>query len=66
LRPTRRDRRGRVELGDVIVAVDGQEVKSAADLVLALERHEAGQRVKVTVLRDGRRHEVEAVLGGAS
>jgi S1-C subfamily serine protease len=65
LRPTRRNRLGRVELGDVIVAVEGQPVKSAADLLLLLETRKAGDRVTVTVLRDGRRQDMEAVLGSS-
>jgi S1-C subfamily serine protease len=64
LRPTRRGPRGGIELGDVIVAVDGEPVTTAADLVLLLERRRAGDAVAVTVERDGRRREVEVELDG--
>lgn len=61
----RRGLLGRVELGDVIVSVDGQRVGSGADLVLALEERKAGEKVKVEVERDGRRREVEVTLDAA-
>ena len=61
----RRDLLGRVELGDVIVAVAGQKVASGADLILALEEKKAGEKVKVEVLRDGRKREVEVTLDPA-
>ncbi len=63
LRPTRFDRLGRVDLGDVIVAVDGKPVASDADLLFLLERREPGERVRVTVERGGRRRDVAVVLG---
>ena len=63
LRPTRRDRRGRLELGDLIVAVDGEPVASSADLLLALERRRPGETVTVTVERDGARRDLAVVLG---
>ncbi|HUP24751.1 MAG TPA: trypsin-like peptidase domain-containing protein [Thermoanaerobaculia bacterium] len=53
LRPLRQTRDGRMELGDIIVAVDEEKVRSGDDLQLALERFEPGQRVRVRVLRDG-------------
>jgi S1-C subfamily serine protease len=53
LRPLRQTRDGRMELGDIIVSVDEEKVRSGDDLQLALERFEPGQRVTVRVLRDG-------------
>ena len=66
LEATRRDRLGRVVLGDVIVAVDGEAVTSGGDLLLALETRQAGETVAVTVLRDGRRRELRVELGEGS
>ena len=63
LRGTYRDRRGRVELGDVIVELDGQPVSSDLDLILLLERYRVGDRVQVGVEREGRRIDLEVVLG---
>ncbi len=63
LRGTTRDRRGRLIIGDVIVAIDDQPVRSADDLVLALERREVGEVVVVRYLRDGEEHRAEVLLG---
>jgi S1-C subfamily serine protease len=62
LRPTTRDRRGRLLLGDVIVAVEGEPVRSSNDLFLALERRKVGDRVKLSLLRDRKPEEVEVRL----
>jgi S1-C subfamily serine protease len=63
LRGTLTDTVGRVRLGDVVVEVDGHPVRSPDDLVLALERRQVGETVEVTVLRNGRRRQVEVELG---
>ena len=63
LQPTRRDQRGRVVLGDVIVAIDGQQVRSAEELRLRLEQRRAGDTVTVTVDRDGRKRDLRIRLG---
>jgi S1-C subfamily serine protease len=62
LRPTRRDSVGRIVLGDVIVAVDGQEVESNDELDERLESYKVGDRVNVTVERNGRKTDVPVVL----
>jgi S1-C subfamily serine protease len=62
LRPTRVDRSGRVTLGDVIVAIDDQAIQSGGDLVLALEKRKVGERVRVSVERDGERREIQVRL----
>jgi S1-C subfamily serine protease len=54
IRPTRRERSGRVRLGDVIVAIDGKKVQSANDLFLALEKYRVGDVVDVLLLRGGK------------
>jgi S1-C subfamily serine protease len=56
------DRRGRVSLGDVIVHIDGEPIKSSGDLVLALENKKPGDTVKVGLLRGDRRMEVQVRL----
>lgn len=62
IRPTIRDRRGSIRLGDLIVAVDGNPVRSSNDLILALERRSPGEKVKVSVVREDRREDIEVVL----
>ena len=63
LRPTRKDREGRIVLGDSIVAIDGKAVKKANDLFSLLEKHEEGDTVKLEVVREEKRVEVEVALG---
>jgi S1-C subfamily serine protease len=53
---------GRIALGDVIVAVDGSEVKNNADLYLALEGHKHGDKVKLMLNRGGKPADVEVEL----
>jgi S1-C subfamily serine protease len=66
LRPTVRDRSGQVQLGDVIVAVDGQPVRSQSELRLRLEQRREGDQVEVTVERDGRQQTLRVRLGSPS
>jgi S1-C subfamily serine protease len=63
LQPTRQDRLGRIVLGDLIVGVDGEPVRSIGDLFLALEKRRPGEAVRVALDRAGERREVTAVLG---
>lgn len=55
LRPTRQDRFGRIVLGDVIVAIDDDPIRDFDDLYTALDVHQPGDVVQVTVLRDRKR-----------
>jgi S1-C subfamily serine protease len=66
IRPTRRAASGRVVLGDVIVAVDGEAVENGSDLALTLEKKRVGDKVKVTVMRDQKRVDLEIKLMSAS
>ena len=47
---------GVLEEGDLIVRVDGKEVSTSHDLGEAIGKHEAGEKVEITYLRDGKRH----------
>jgi S1-C subfamily serine protease len=62
LRPTRRSDDGDVVLGDVIMAVGGQNVQGMEDVRRALAGHKVGETVPVTVLRDDRRLTVKVTL----
>jgi S1-C subfamily serine protease len=62
LRPTRRDPSGRLVLGDLIVAIDGQPVTNVDDLTLHIEPRQVGETIRVTVERDGRRRDVDVRL----
>src|SRR5688572_648149 len=62
LQPTRRDRAGRLVLGDRIVAIDGEPIASGSDLILLLEKRRAGEMVQVGIARaEGRDQESEVV-----
>ncbi len=52
--PTRYDAAGNVVLGDIIVSIDGQAVKSSDDLYKILEHFNVGDEVQVEVIRAGR------------
>jgi S1-C subfamily serine protease len=62
LRGTRRDARGRPILGDIIVAIDADKVTNTDDLMNALERHQVGDTVTVTVIRDEERLRLPVTL----
>lgn len=62
LRGTRRLPFGRWQLGDIIVGLDGEPVRSAADIFLALERKKAGDTVEIELIRDSRRSTVRVEL----
>jgi S1-C subfamily serine protease len=49
--------------GDVILAFDGRPVVSPEDLARDTAAHAPGQKVTLTILRDGQRKQVEVTLG---
>ena len=49
--------------GDVVVAFDGDAVTSAVALQSAVDTHQPGDTVSITVLRDGSRRTFEVTLG---
>jgi S1-C subfamily serine protease len=49
--------------GDLIVAVDGQEVQDQQELSRIMNNHRAGDMVKVTIYRGKRKMEVPVTLG---
>ena len=51
------------DYADLIVAVDGQPVKSADDLLSAIERRQPGEEAVMTVFREGRQINVGVILG---
>jgi S1-C subfamily serine protease len=65
LRGTYRAEDGTLVLGDVVQGLDGAAIASLDDLHAALERHQPGDVVKVRVLREERKLEVEVKLQAA-
>jgi len=53
---------GRVELGDIIMSVDGKQVETIDDLMDVMERHKVNDQVTVEVLRGSRRERVSVNL----
>jgi Do/DeqQ family serine protease len=51
-----------IEVGDVILSVDGQRIKSASDLRNTVGLKRSGDSVRVEVLRDGKRRQITALL----
>ena len=66
LQPTERDARGRLRLGDVIKAVDGEPIRTSGDLMIALETRKVGEEVRLTLDRRGREVDVAVRLGEPS
>jgi S1-C subfamily serine protease len=46
---------GDVELGDIIVGIDGEKINNADDLSRILDKHQLGDTVRVEVVRNGKR-----------
>jgi S1-C subfamily serine protease len=62
LHSTRRRETGHIQLGDIIVGIDGKEVKTVNDLNEVLANHKIGDTVKLTVIRDGKQQDVNVTL----
>jgi S1-C subfamily serine protease len=62
LRGLARTEDGDIELGDIIVAIDGQKISNADDLYRVLDRHQVGDTISVEVIRGGRRTAVPVRL----
>ena len=52
-----------IQVGDVLVALDGDEISDLRTYSGLLKSHDPGDRVEVTVERDGERRSMTAVLG---
>jgi len=63
IQSTRAARNGDLILGDVIVAVDGKPVTSIGKLITVLEGYTIGDRVVLTVHRNGGEIQVQVQLG---
>ncbi|HEX6994758.1 MAG TPA: DegQ family serine endoprotease [Gammaproteobacteria bacterium] len=54
-----------LEPGDVIIAVDGTEVRDADDVSVRIGLKRVGAPVRIGYLRDGERHTVDTTIGAA-
>jgi S1-C subfamily serine protease len=53
LREVKRLPNGRVEMGDIIIEVDGSKIRKSADLIRILDRHEVGDEIDIVIIRKG-------------
>ncbi|WP_238696710.1 trypsin-like peptidase domain-containing protein [Streptomyces sp. E5N298] len=54
-----------IKPGDVITAVDGQRVHSGEELIVKTRAHRPGDRLELTLERDGKETKVSLVLGSS-
>jgi serine protease Do len=52
-----------LQVGDVVIALDGQRIDNAAQLTTSLARREPGETVELTVIRAGDKRTVSVELG---
>ena len=62
IRPTMRDRFGGIELGDIIVGLNNESIKSNNDLILALENYQPGDEVTLRIIRNDRKETIRIIL----
>lgn len=54
--------RAGIRAGDIITAIEGESVSSAAHLKYLLYQHEVGDTIKLTFIRDGKQKTVDIIL----
>jgi protease Do-like 1, chloroplastic len=64
INPTIRNRRGEIELGDIIIGIDEDAIKSKNDLLLTLEKYKPGDTVTLQLIRAGNTLKLPLVLDG--
>lgn len=62
LQPTRRNNRGEIVLGDIIVGVNNEKIATNADLLLSIEKFKAGDEVDLVLIRGDKKTTVKVVL----
>ena len=65
IRGLSRDERGRYVLGDILVGINGNPVRTTTDLFLELEKYDPGEFVELNMVRDDRAVDVEIRLGSS-
>lgn len=63
--PTVRNRRGEIELGDIITGINNDDITSRNDLLLALEKYKPGDKVTLRIFRGEKGLILPLILDGA-
>ncbi len=63
--PTVRNQRGEIEIGDIIMGLNNDDIKTRNDLLLALEKYKPGDKVTLRVFRGDQGLIIPLVLDGA-
>ena len=66
MRGTSRSSFGSIELGDIILDIDGSPIANEADLFKILENHQPGDRIQITVARSERAPNEDGATGKPS
>jgi S1-C subfamily serine protease len=62
LKGARETATGRIELGDIITAIDGKQVGTLDELMDVMERHKVNDQVTVEIQRGAHRERVSVTL----
>jgi S1-C subfamily serine protease len=62
LHGTERNEQGKIVLGDLITAVDGKPVRTTDDLHRMIDEHKVGDNIRLTILREGAKMNIEVQL----
>ncbi len=62
IRPTYRNRNGEIILGDIIVSIGNEVIKTGTEISLALEKYQPGEVVTVRLSRNGEQVEARVKL----
>ena len=62
LREVKRLPNGRIEIGDIIIEVDGSKIRESSDLVRSLDRHEVGEEVDIIIIRENVKKSMRIVI----
>jgi S1-C subfamily serine protease len=66
LRPTQQNDDGTISVGDILLAIDGQKIHAQDDVQRIIGKHQPGDKVSLTIRRDGKQQDVQATLRQAS
>ncbi len=62
LRGARETQAGRIELGDIVVAIDGKTIETIDDMMDVMEAHKVGDQVMLDIIRANKRQQVAVTL----